>query len=86
MNNVLALLELSLLLLLLLCSVLSHLSHVPVFVTPWTIAYQAPLSMASSQEEYWSWSPSPPRGNLPDPGIELTSPALHADSLPLNTI
>ena len=38
--------------------------------------------MGFLQEEYWSGLPCPPPGDLPDPGIELGSPALHADSLP----
>ena len=61
---------------------LSHFSHVQVFVTPWTVACQASLSMRFSREEYWSGLPCPPPGDRPDPGIEPTSPALQADSLP----
>ena len=48
-------------------------------VTPWTVAYQAPVSMGFSRQEYWSGLPLPPPGDLPDPGIELAflmSPAL----------
>ena len=55
------------------------LSCIRPFVTPWTIAYQAPLSMGFSWQEYWSGFPCPPPGDLPDPGIEpesLTSLAL----------
>ena len=52
-------------------------------MTPWTIAHQAPLSMGFSRQEYWSGLPSPPE-DLPHPGIEPTSPALQADSLPLS--
>ena len=37
------------------------------------IAHQAPLSMGLSRQEYWSGSPSPPPGDLPDPGIEPAS-------------
>ena len=44
-------------------------------VTPWTVAHQAPLSLGFSRQEYWSGLPFPPQGDLPDPGIELTSPA-----------
>ena len=51
-------------------------------VTPWTRACQAPLSMGFSRQEYWSGLPLPSPGDLPDPGIELRSPALQADSLP----
>ena len=46
---------------------------------PWTVSYLAPLSMGFSRKEYWSGLPSPPPGNLPDPGIKpkfLISPAL----------
>ena len=53
--------------------------------TPCTVAYQAPLYMGSSRQEYWSgWSCSPPRG-LPNSGIEPESPVslvFHVDSLP----
>ena len=45
-------------------------------VTPWTVALQAPLSMELPRQEYWSGLPYPSPGDLPDPGIELTSPAL----------
>ena len=44
-----------------------------LFVTPWTIARQVPLSMEFSRQEYWSGLPFPSPGDLPDPGIELTS-------------
>ena len=59
--------------------VLNHFSHVQLFVTPWTIAHQAPLSMGFPSEEYWSRLPWPPPGDLPNPVIKpmsLTSPAL----------
>ena len=49
------------------------LSHVQLFVTPWTVACQAPLPMGFSRQGYWSGLPRPPPGDLPDPGIELTS-------------
>ena len=58
------------------------LSRVQLFVTPWTITYQAPLTMGFSRQEYWSELPFSSPGDLPDPGIELRSPALQADSLP----
>ena len=45
-------------------------------VTPWTTAHQAPLSMGFSRQEYWSGLPFPPPGELSDPGIKPTSPAL----------
>ena len=41
-----------------------------VFVTLWTIAHQAPLSMEFSRQGYWSGLPFPPPEDLPDPGIE----------------
>ena len=47
-----------------------------LFATPWTVARQAPLSMGFSRQEYWSGLPFPPPGDLPNPGIEPTSPAL----------
>ena len=53
-----------------------------LFVTPWTIAWQAPLSMGFSRPEYWSRSPFPSPGDLPNPGIKPGFPALQADSLP----
>ena len=58
---------------------LSCFSHVWLFVTPWTVASQAPLSMGFSRQEYWSGLPCPPPGDLLDSGIEpasLASPAL----------
>ena len=48
-------------------------SRVPLFVTPWTLAQQAPLSMGFSRQEHWSGFPCPPPGDLSDPGIELKS-------------
>ena len=51
---------------------------------PWTIALQAPLSMGFSRQAYWSALPFPSPGDLPDPELELGSPALQADSLPLS--
>ena len=58
------------------------LSHVGLFVTPWTVAHQALLSMGFSRQEYWSGLPVPSPGYLPNPGIEPETPALQADSLP----
>ena len=52
------------------------LSHVWLFVTPWTTAHQAPLSMWFSRQGYWSGLPFPTPGNLPSPGIEPASPVL----------
>ena len=59
--------------------VLNHFSCVWLFKTLWTIAFQSPLSMRFSGQEYWSGLPLPSPGDLPDPGIEptsLLSPAL----------
>ena len=64
--------------------VLSPFSRVQLFVTLWTIACQAPLSMGFSMQDYWSGLPFPTPGNLPNPRIEstsLVSPALQAHSL-----
>ena len=47
-----------------------------LFVTPWTIVHQAPLSMGFPKQEYWSGLPFPTPGDLPDPGIKPASPAL----------
>ena len=60
----------------------SRFSCIRLFVTPWTVAHQAPLSMGSSSQEYWSGLPFPSPGDLPNAGIEPESPALQADSLP----
>ena len=58
---------------------LSHLSHVWLFETPWTIAHKAPLCMGFSMHKYWSGLLSPPPGDLPNSQIKptsLISPAL----------
>ena len=55
------------------------LSHVQLFLTPWAVACQAPLSIGFSRQEYCSVLPFPASRDLPDPGIEptsLVSPAL----------
>ena len=57
------------------------LSCVRLFATPWTVAHKAPLSIGFSRQEYWSGLPFSPPGDLPDPGTEAKSPALHANSL-----
>ena len=57
------------------------LSCVRLFVTPWTVAYQAPPSMGFSRQEYWSGLPFPSPGDLPNPGIEPRSPKLQAETL-----
>jgi len=53
------------------------ISHVQLFATPWTLACQLPLSMDFSRQEYWTGSPFPSPGNLPDTGIEPVSPVTH---------
>ena len=53
-----------------------------LFVTPWTVAHQAPLSMRFSRQEYWSGLPCPPPGDLSDSVIEPRFPTLQADTLP----
>ena len=61
---------------------MKSLSHVQLFVTPGTVAYQAPPSMGFSMQEYWTGLPFPSPGYLPNPGIEPRSPTLQADALP----
>ena len=60
------------------------LSSVGFFVTAWTAACQAALSLGSSPARTLEWLPVPPPGDHPDPGIEPVSPALQADSSPLH--
>ena len=65
---------------------LSRFSHVQLFVAPWIVANQAPLSMGFSRQEYWSGLPFPPPEHLIELGIKPVSPvvpALQEDSLPL---
>ena len=50
-------------------------SHVRLFVSPWTIAPQAPLSVRLFRQEYWSGLPLPSPEDLPDPGIKALSSA-----------
>ena len=52
------------------------LSHVQLVVTPWTVAYHAPLYMGFSRQEYWSGLPFPFSEDLPHLGIEPRSPIL----------
>ena len=62
--------------------VVKSLSCVRLFVTPWTVAHQAPPSMEFSRQEYWSGLPFPSPRDLPNPEIQPGSPALRADALP----
>ena len=59
---------------------LKLLSRVQFFVTPWTVAYQAPPSMGFSRLEYWKGFPFPSLGYLPYSGIEPRSLTLQVDS------
>ena len=54
---------------------MNSVSLVRLFVTPWTLAYEAPPSVEFSRQEYWSGLPFPSPGDLPQPGIEPGSPA-----------
>ena len=60
------------------------LGRVRPFETPWTMACQSPLSMGFSRQEYWSGYPFPSPGDLPNPGIGPTSPALAGGFVPRN--
>ena len=51
----------------------SCFSHVPLFISLWTVACQASLSMGFFRQEYWSGLPCPPPGYLPNLGIEPMS-------------
>ena len=55
------------------CTHAQSLSRVQLFVTPWTVAHQTPLSMEFSRQEYWSGLPFPTPGNLPNSGMELVT-------------
>ena len=61
------------------CVVASVMSN---FVNLWTIVCQAPLSMGFARQEYWNGLPFLSPGDLPDPGIKHSSPAVQVDSLP----
>ena len=60
---------------------LSHFSCVQLFAAPWTVAHQAPPSMGSFRQEYWSGWPFSSPGDLPNLAIEPGSPASQADAL-----
>ena len=63
------------------CALCVAISHVLLFVTPWTIVHKAPFSMGFSRQEYYSGLPFPTPGGLPNPGIEpmpLVPPAFSA--------
>ena len=63
--------------------VVYSLSHAQLFVNPWTVVCQYPLSMEFPRQEYWSGLPFLPPGDLPNKGIEPTSPVWQTASLPL---
>ena len=64
-------------------TLLSCISWVRLSATLWTITHQAPLLMGIlPRQEYWSELPSPPPGDLLNPGIKSWSPTLQTDSLP----
>ena len=56
--------------------------RIRLFVTPWIVAVQAPLSMEFSRQKYWSGLLFPSPGDLPTPGPKPRFPVLQADSLP----
>ena len=60
---------------------MKSLSHVRLSATPWTVAYKASPSMGFSRQEYWSGLPFPSPEDLPDRGMEPSSPAFEADAL-----
>ena len=62
------------------------LSHVWLFVTPWTVAHQDPLSMELSRKEYWSWLPFPSPVDLPLPHYRQIFYHLSHQGSPLHTI
>ena len=67
------------------CTLSSYSVMSDFFVTLWTVARQAALSVGFYRQEYWSGLPCPPPGDLPHPGMEpmsSVSPSLQADSLP----
>ena len=53
------------------------LSRVRLFATPWTVAYQAPLSMGFSRQGFWSGLPFPSPGDPPNPGTDWGQQASH---------
>ena len=66
-----------------LCNILMCVCIRLFFATPWTVAHQVPLSTRFPRQGYWGGLPFSSPGDLPDPGIDLVSLALQADSSPL---
>ena len=60
---------------------MKSLSHVQLFATPWTVAHSGSSVHGILQARILEWLPFPPPGDLPNPGIELGSPALQTDAL-----
>ena len=56
-------------------------NHVQLFVTLWTVARQAPLSIGILQARILEWVAMPSSRDIPDPEIEPKSPAMQVDSL-----
>ena len=56
-------------------------SRIPLFATPWTVAYEAPPSMEFSRQEYWSGLSFASPGDLPHPGMDPRSPALRCKQM-----
>ena len=61
--------------------VYQSLSHVRPFATPWTVACRGRLSTGFARQEYWSGLPDPSPGDLSDPRVNPSSPALQAESI-----
>ena len=59
-----------------------YIQHTWLFLTPWAVACQGPLSTGFSSQDYWSELPFPTPEDFPDSGTEPRSVALQADSLP----
>ena len=57
-------------------AVSEHAKLLQSCATLWTVAYQAPLSMGFSGQEYWSGLPFPPPGALQTQGWNLSLPRL----------
>ena len=66
------------------CMYAKSIQSFQLFATPWTVAFQGPLSMGFSRQEYWSGLPFPSPGDLPDSGIEPWLLHLQTGSLPLS--
>ena len=63
-------------------NILWQLKKTQTLAIPWTVVFQASLSMGFSRQEHWSGLSFPSPGNFPDPGIEPGSSTLRVDSLP----